>query len=61
MAKLWGGRFSQESSSLLEEFNASIFFDKELWREDIAGSKAHAQMLGKIVVWSLVKRLFATQ
>ncbi len=50
MAKLWGGRFSQESSSLLEEFNASIFFDKELWREDIAGSKAHAQMLGKIGV-----------
>lgn len=48
MAKLWGGRFELESSSLLEEFNASILFDKILWREDIQGSKAHAQMLEKI-------------
>ena len=48
MAKLWSGRFALEQSSLLEEFNASIFFDKELWREDIVGSIAHAQMLGKI-------------
>ena len=50
MAKLWGGRFELESSSLLEEFNASILFDKILWREDIQGSKAHAQMLEKIGV-----------
>ena len=52
MAKLWGGRFELESSSLLEEFNASILFDKILWREDIQGSKAHAQMLEKIGVLS---------
>lgn len=45
MAKLWGGRFEQESSKLLERFNASITFDKELWRYDIEGSKAHAKML----------------
>lgn len=50
MAKLWGGRFELDSSSLLEEFNASILFDKILWREDIQGSKAHAQMLERIGV-----------
>lgn len=50
MAKLWGGRFALEPNSLLEEFNASIFFDKQMWQEDIIGSKAHAKMLGKIGV-----------
>ncbi|WP_260953119.1 argininosuccinate lyase [Campylobacter sp. RM16187] len=43
---MWSGRFSEASSRLLEEFNASIGFDKNLYREDIAGSKAHAKMLG---------------
>ena len=43
---MWSGRFSGESSELLEEFNASIGFDKNLYREDIVGSKAHAKMLG---------------
>ena len=52
MAKLWGGRFELDSSALLEEFNASIFFDKQLWQEDIKGSKAHAKMLHKIGVLS---------
>ncbi|MCR4942767.1 MAG: argininosuccinate lyase [Campylobacter sp.] len=47
MKKMWSGRFSGESSKLLEEFNASIGFDKELYAQDIAGSKAHAKMLGK--------------
>ncbi|MDO5045510.1 argininosuccinate lyase [Campylobacter sp.] len=46
MKKMWSGRFSEASSRLLEEFNASIGFDKNLYREDIAGSKAHAKMLG---------------
>lgn len=50
MAKLWGGRFAEESSSLLDRFNASIGFDKELWRYDIKGSIAHAKMLLKISV-----------
>ncbi|TLD96529.1 argininosuccinate lyase [Helicobacter jaachi] len=50
MAKLWSGRFALESSSLLEEFNASILFDKTLWHEDILGSKAHAKMLARIGV-----------
>ena len=45
MKKMWEGRFSEASSALLEEFNASIGFDRALWQEDIAGSKAHARML----------------
>ncbi|MGP1485333.1 MAG: argininosuccinate lyase [Campylobacter sp.] len=46
MKKMWEGRFSEASSELLEEFNASINFDKNLYAEDISGSKAHAKMLG---------------
>lgn len=46
--KLWGGRFSKPASELLDEFNASIDFDKRLFRQDIRGSKAHAKMLCKI-------------
>ena len=56
MAKMWSGRFSLESSRLLEEFNASIYFDKTLWREDIRGSIAHARMLESIGVLSQDER-----
>lgn len=56
MAKMWSGRFELESSRLLEEFNASIHFDKTLWREDIRGSIAHARMLAHIGVLSLDER-----
>ena len=42
---LWGGRFSAAPSGELERFGASLPFDKRLWREDIAGSVAHATML----------------
>jgi argininosuccinate lyase len=45
MDKMWSGRFSADASSLLERFNASIMFDQKLYREDIEGSVAHAQML----------------
>ncbi len=45
MEKMWSGRFAQDASTLLEKFNASIMFDKKLYREDIEGSIAHAQML----------------
>ncbi|MFH0709158.1 MAG: argininosuccinate lyase [Pseudomonadota bacterium] len=45
MEKMWSGRFAQDASSLLEQFNASIMFDRKLYREDIEGSIAHAQML----------------
>ena len=43
--KTWGGRFSGAASDLMQRINASISFDKRLWREDIAASKAHAAML----------------
>ncbi len=42
---MWGGRFAGGPAALMREINASIGFDKRLWREDIAGSKAHAAML----------------
>jgi len=43
---MWGGRFAEGPSALMREINASIAFDKQLWRQDIAASKAHAAMLG---------------
>jgi argininosuccinate lyase len=45
--KLWGGRFAQPTNKFVEEFTASIDFDKRLYRQDIQGSMAHAMMLGK--------------
>ncbi|MEQ8748263.1 MAG: argininosuccinate lyase [Amphiplicatus sp.] len=45
--KMWGGRFARGPAAIMEEINASIDVDKRLWREDIAGSKAHATMLAK--------------
>ena len=44
--KLWAGRFSQETDALVHEFNASLRFDRRMWRQDIAGSIAHVKMLG---------------
>jgi argininosuccinate lyase len=43
---MWGGRFGQEPAEIMEEINASIGFDQRLYAQDIAGSKAHAEMLG---------------
>ncbi|AAR33491.1 argininosuccinate lyase [Geobacter sulfurreducens] len=45
--KLWGGRFSEPTDQFVEEFTASIDFDKRLYHQDIRGSIAHARMLGK--------------
>jgi argininosuccinate lyase len=42
---MWGGRFESGPAAIMEEINASIDFDKRLWRQDIRGSKAHAEML----------------
>jgi argininosuccinate lyase len=42
---MWGGRFADGPSALMREINASIGFDKRLWRQDIAASKAHVAML----------------
>jgi argininosuccinate lyase len=43
---MWGGRFAEGPGAVMREINASIPFDKALWRQDIAASKAHAAMLG---------------
>jgi argininosuccinate lyase len=43
--EMWGGRFGGKPAELMREINASIRFDKRLWREDIAASRAHAAML----------------
>ena len=43
--EMWGGRFASGPDAIMEEINASIDFDKRLYEEDIAGSKAHAVML----------------
>ena len=43
---MWGGRFASGPDAIMEEINASIDFDKRLAAQDIAGSKAHAAMLG---------------
>ena len=43
--KLWGGRFEKSTDEMINEFQASIAFDKRLYREDIEGSIAHAKML----------------
>ncbi|HEV2561475.1 MAG TPA: argininosuccinate lyase [Rhizomicrobium sp.] len=45
--KMWGGRFERGPSDIMEEINASIEFDKRLAGQDLAGSRAHAQMLGE--------------
>ena len=43
---MWGGRFEGGPSAIMREINASIPFDKALWRQDVAASKAHVAMLG---------------
>ncbi|MHA1165005.1 MAG: argininosuccinate lyase [Alphaproteobacteria bacterium] len=45
--KMWGGRFASAPADIMEEINASIDFDKRLFTQDIAGSKAHCEMLAK--------------
>jgi len=45
--KLWGGRFKEGESKLMEDFNSSLSFDKKLYKQDINGSMAHVKMLAK--------------
>ncbi len=42
---MWGGRFAEGPAAIMREINASIPFDKRMWRQDIAGSQAHVAML----------------
>ncbi|MCW5716192.1 MAG: argininosuccinate lyase [Bauldia sp.] len=44
---MWGGRFTGSPASIMEEINASIDVDRKLYRQDIAASRAHAEMLGR--------------
>ncbi|MDO9452202.1 MAG: lyase family protein, partial [Stagnimonas sp.] len=46
--QMWSGRFSESTSERVARFSESVSFDQRLWRADIAGSKAHARMLGRI-------------
>ncbi len=47
MAMMWAGRFSKEVDSKVNAFNSSIAFDARMYKQDIAGSIAHATMLGE--------------
>ncbi len=49
-SKLWGGRFTEATDEFVEQFNASVGFDKRLFKQDILASRAHAQMLAHIGV-----------
>jgi argininosuccinate lyase len=46
----WGGRFSEAVDAFVQEFTASVQFDQRMYRQDIAGSIAHATMLSKVGV-----------
>jgi argininosuccinate lyase len=46
-SKLWGGRFTGATDPLMEQFNASIAFDRRLWQADIQGSQAYARALAR--------------
>ncbi|MBT4990090.1 MAG: argininosuccinate lyase [Rickettsiales bacterium] len=48
VSSIWGGVFEKAPDEIMQEINASIDFDKKLYREDIAGSRAHAEMLAKV-------------
>jgi len=44
-SEAWSALFSEPMSELVKRYTSSVFFDKRMWRADIAGSLAHAQML----------------
>lgn len=50
--RMWGGRFSESTDALVQEFNASVTFDKRLALQDLMGSIAHATMLGETGILS---------
>jgi argininosuccinate lyase len=60
-SRMWGGRFAESPNAIMEEINASIGFDKKLFRQDIAASKAHARMLAAqgIIAADLADRIDA--
>ena len=62
MAKMWDARFQKAENSRVNDFNSSISFDARMYKEDIAGSIAHATMLGKcgIIPESEADKIIAT-
>ncbi len=55
-SKLWGGRFQAPTDTFVEEFTASVRFDQRLYKQDIRGSKAHANMLAEAGVLTVGER-----
>jgi argininosuccinate lyase len=55
-SSLWGGRFSEATDAFVQAFTASVAFDQRLYRHDINGSKAHANMLCKVGVLNTIDR-----
>ncbi|HOH36137.1 MAG TPA: argininosuccinate lyase [Spirochaetota bacterium] len=53
MKKLWGGRFEDKPSDITERISVSVHYDKRLYKQDIRGSKAHAEMLNKCGIISI--------
>jgi len=49
---LWGGRYAEGPGAIMREINASIGFDRKMWRQDISGSLAHAKMLSHVGIIS---------
>ena len=47
---MWGGRFAEATDAFVAEFTASVQFDQRFYKQDIAGSIAHATMLAKVGV-----------
>jgi argininosuccinate lyase len=45
--KVWGGRFREKTDKIVDSFNASISYDRRLYSQDIAGSRAHCRMMAK--------------
>jgi argininosuccinate lyase len=55
-SQMWGGRFDSGPSAVMEAINASIGFDKRLYRQDIAGSRCHCKMLAAVGVITAADR-----
>ena len=56
VAKPWGGRFTQPTDEFVEAFTASVEFDQRMYKQDIAGSVAHATMLARVGVLTDAER-----
>ncbi len=56
MEKLWGGRFTEETDTLVYNFNASISFDKRFYEQDVRGSIAHVTMLAAVEILTIEER-----